>query len=295
MARIRTIKPDFFQSEDVAELSYRSRLTWIGLWTHVDDEGRCKANPRLIKGALWPLEDDVTAKHVRQDLDELQANGKLVIYPVDGEDYLQILNWLKHQKISRPTPSKLPEMPRDFQNPAHGVLTEDSVSPHGEVTEPENGKTPESRGNTTLTESSLSPHGVLAESSALEVEKEVEVEVEVEGERARGKTGTRLPSNFTVTNHMHAWALQNTPNVNIQIATQKFRSHYRSVAGNAQFKTDWTAAWETWMLGDQDRHNQGAHLTSSERRLNHGRQIAERAKYRNQTPADPFEKRAIQP
>lgn len=40
MAKIRSIKPDFFTSEDVSALPLRARLTWIGLWTHCDDHGR---------------------------------------------------------------------------------------------------------------------------------------------------------------------------------------------------------------------------------------------------------------
>lgn len=257
MARIRTIKPDFFQSEDVAVLSYRARLTWIGLWTQVDDEGRFKANPRLIKGAIWPLEDDVTSKDVQQDLNELQAHGKLIIYTVDGEPLLQVLNWLKHQKISRPTASKLPEPPEDFHIVPRGALTENSVSTHGALTESNNAETPETSGSKPLNDASPSTHGALTESSALEVEVEREVEKEVEVEtRANGRAGTRLPSNFTITNHMYAWALEHTPNVDAKTATQKFRSHYRSVSGPNQFKTDWTAAWEAWLLGDQQRFNE---------------------------------------
>lgn len=49
MARIRTIKPSFFRSEDVAALPLRARLLWIGLWTQCDDQGRTKDNKQLIK------------------------------------------------------------------------------------------------------------------------------------------------------------------------------------------------------------------------------------------------------
>jgi hypothetical protein len=42
MPRIRSIKPDFFKSEDVAALPLRARLLWIGLWTQCDDHGRTR-------------------------------------------------------------------------------------------------------------------------------------------------------------------------------------------------------------------------------------------------------------
>lgn len=110
MARIRTIKPSFFTSEDVAELSFRARLTWIGLWTHCDDEGRAKDNVKLIKAAVWPL-DDVSFEDVEADLAELAERGRIVRYEVDGRRYLEVVNWRAHQKINRPSPSKFPPPP----------------------------------------------------------------------------------------------------------------------------------------------------------------------------------------
>lgn len=90
---------------------------------------------------------------------------------------------------------------------------------------------------------------------------------------ARGQTGTRIPADFKTTPHMIAWALENTPNVNHQAATQKFKAHYRSAAGPGQFKTDWTAAWEAWMLGDQERASKEPQQfkTAAERKLDQGR------------------------
>jgi hypothetical protein len=110
MARIRTIKPSFFASEDVSALPLRARLTWIGLWTHCDDAGRTKDNVKLIKAAVWPL-DDVSLKEVEQDLVTLAGHGRIVRYQVDGKRYLVITNWREHQKINKPTESKVPPPP----------------------------------------------------------------------------------------------------------------------------------------------------------------------------------------
>jgi len=88
-----------------------------------------------------------------------------------------------------------------------------------------------------------------------------------------GHTGTRIPGDFKVTPQMLSWALDNAPNVNTKASTQKFRAHYRSVSGPAQFKTDWTAAWETWLLGDQERaiKEPQQFKTAAEKRLDQGR------------------------
>lgn len=109
MARIRTIKPDFFRSASVARLSYRARLTWQGLWTYADDEGRGRDDPRDIKGQIWSQDDSVTWQEVVVDMDELAGAGKLVRYEVDGERFFFIPSWGEHQKISKPTPSRFPE------------------------------------------------------------------------------------------------------------------------------------------------------------------------------------------
>lgn len=121
MARIRTIKPSFFTSEDVSALPLRARLTWIGLWTHCDDAGRAKDNPKLIKAAIWPL-DNVTLADIEEDLSTLAEHGRIVRYEVDGKRLLEVTNWSEHQKISRPTPSKLPPPSRI----AHAQLSEGS-------------------------------------------------------------------------------------------------------------------------------------------------------------------------
>lgn len=110
MARIRNIKPTFFASEDIAALTFRARLTFIGLWTQADDEGRLKANPKIIKGAIWPLDDDVNADDVAQDLDELERGQRIRRYDVDGVTYLEVQGWA-HQKPNKPTPSRLPSPP----------------------------------------------------------------------------------------------------------------------------------------------------------------------------------------
>jgi len=130
MARIRTIKPGFFRSHDVSQLSFRARLTWIGLWTYVDDEGRGKDDARIIKGDLWPLEDGVTWQDVERDLTELSMSAHVVRYTVDGRHFLAIPKWLEHQVISRPTPSKFPA-PNPMNIWDAEPFTEDSMSTHG--------------------------------------------------------------------------------------------------------------------------------------------------------------------
>lgn len=147
LARIRTIKPDFFTSLTIADLSLPARLTFIGLWTTVDDDGRAVDDSRLVKAAVWPL-DDRTVVDVASDLDELAmverpdgARGLIIRYEIGGRRYLCIRNWREHQRIDKPTKSKLPAPP--------------DTAPEG----------PEGKGGSALAEASGSVPGVLAEDS----------------------------------------------------------------------------------------------------------------------------------
>src|SRR5690625_510316 len=133
MARIRTIKPTFFTSLTIADLTYTQRLTFIGLWTHVDDEGRCIYDPRLIKAALWPL-DDRTADDIADDIRALTEASLITHYTVGDRSYLHVNTWDEHQRINRKTPSNLPA-PEEGQIVGLTSKNEDSLSTHGALTE----------------------------------------------------------------------------------------------------------------------------------------------------------------
>lgn len=109
MARIRTVKPEMFESESLAECSVTAMLTFIGLLTQADDTGRHRDHPAIITGRLWALRPEHTATHVAQDLEELAAAGLICRYTgCDGRGWLHIITWERHQKIDRPSASRLP-------------------------------------------------------------------------------------------------------------------------------------------------------------------------------------------
>lgn len=113
MPRIRSIHPEICESESLAKVSAEAERTLVRLWTHCDDEGRCKANPVLLKSKLYPFHEKVTAPQVSKDLKELAGVGSVVLYEVDGTEYLYvpIEAWRKWQKPQHPQPSKLPAPP----------------------------------------------------------------------------------------------------------------------------------------------------------------------------------------
>lgn len=123
MARYRTIKPEFWSSEQVMECSPIARLMFIGIWNFADDAGRASYSPKTIKAQIFPG-DDITVETIRGMIDELSSNGLLRIYVVDGKEYLQVTGW-HHQKIDRPQKPRHPEPPpEDSTNSRRKVATE---------------------------------------------------------------------------------------------------------------------------------------------------------------------------
>jgi hypothetical protein len=115
MPRIRTVKPDFWKSESIAALPFRTRLTFIGLWTYVDDNGVGLDNFKLISAELFGLEDDPreARANVREDLARLHSAGRIVRYTVGGKRYLAIVNWGEHQRIDKPGKPRYPSPEED--------------------------------------------------------------------------------------------------------------------------------------------------------------------------------------
>jgi hypothetical protein len=108
MARIRSIKPEFWSSEQVMSCSVPARLLFIGLWNFCDDCGHHPLAPKQIKALVFPGDTDVTPEVVRVLLGELSANGLIAVYAVDGRDYLEVTGW-RHQKIDKPQKPKFPQ------------------------------------------------------------------------------------------------------------------------------------------------------------------------------------------
>lgn len=107
MARIRSIKPEFWSSEQVMECARDTRLLFIGLWNFVDDHGRMTYAPKQIKALVFPG-DDLTAGQVTDMLEELCDRGLIETYEVGEKRYLAVTGWGKHQKIDRPQPARCP-------------------------------------------------------------------------------------------------------------------------------------------------------------------------------------------
>jgi hypothetical protein len=105
--RIRSVKPEFWESESLSKVSREARLLFIGLFSCCDDVGRARASSRLLASRLFPYDEDAF-KRLPGWISELEKQGCIRLYQVDGESYLDIPKWQNHQKIDKPSASKLP-------------------------------------------------------------------------------------------------------------------------------------------------------------------------------------------
>ncbi len=126
MARKRMIDPEFWSDEKIGNLSLEARLLFIGMWNFADDEGIIKARPEYLRSIIFPY-DNLSLDRLSKSLNELLSQGLIYSYEVNGQHFILIKNFNKHQTINRPVPSKYPKPPTQ--------LTESSVSPHTHLTD----------------------------------------------------------------------------------------------------------------------------------------------------------------
>jgi len=118
MARIRTIKPEFWTDSKVVQLSPIARLLFIGCWNFADDYGALAADPLQLKLRVLPAEQC----DPQQLVDELLDAG-LLRPTTNGQDTFWIVaGWEKHQKVDRRSTST-------FGDPETWQPAEPSTSP----------------------------------------------------------------------------------------------------------------------------------------------------------------------
>lgn len=120
-ARIRTVKPDFWESEKLGQRSLLARFTFMGLISLADDHGRGRAGAMFLFGRLHPYSRDVRPEDLGKALKELESvrGGKsgrplVVFYEVDGCHYYLLPGWHDHQRIDSPQLSQIP-VPADLE------------------------------------------------------------------------------------------------------------------------------------------------------------------------------------
>lgn len=127
MPRIRSIKPEFWKSETIAAFDPETRLTFIGLWSYVDDNGVGRFNDKLITAELYPLDDPREAlARVQRSLASLVEADRVVIYETLGKLWIYVTTWDEHQKVDRPNKARYPRPDDTCHIVAYGLTCDDA-------------------------------------------------------------------------------------------------------------------------------------------------------------------------
>lgn len=132
---------DWTGSETIDQLSEGAEILFVRLIMKADDHGCFYGNPKLIKGALFPLRN-YTEKQILNWINELQKSKVIVVYQVGGKNYVRIENFNQRLRLMR---SKYPQ-------PESGQFIEPSNDGHVS----DNGR-PETKRNEVETESETNP------------------------------------------------------------------------------------------------------------------------------------------
>ena len=216
MARIRTIKPEFWRDEDLSALPAETALLAIGLLNHADDEGYFNAHPKLIESDIFPLRELYGSVTVM--LSELAGIGYIRLFEgADSKRYGLIVNFAKHQVINKKIPSKIKHIctkELDYRSPT-------VVLPSGKEQGKEQGKEME--------------------------EKPIFPEADEKAEKPTRSQGSRFPPDFEFPDEWRAWAKTERSDVDPDDAFSRFRDYWISQPGVKGRKTDWFATWRNWI------------------------------------------------
>lgn len=112
MARARNIKASFFQNPELGDLYPLERLCFIGMWTIADYRGCIEFKAKRMKIQLLPYDECCIEKIVIN----LEQAGLIRVYSVQGQPYIKVINFVKHQnphKNERDSGSNIPDIESD--------------------------------------------------------------------------------------------------------------------------------------------------------------------------------------
>ena len=222
--RIRTIRPEFYQSESVGSMTWKTRLVFINLWSYVEDNGVNLDNPRLFRGQCMPYDDDVL-DDIEAAFAELEQCGSIIRYERDGKRLLFVPGFEKWQNIQRPgTCHYLP--PDGWDKRGYRLIPEDSRQLQEHSCEsPEDSR----QLHDCSRSSSRSNSGKKEEENKFSSSKEITAD------------SYHDSTEYAVT--ANAEIIRDYPNLDLSDAWNAFAArHY----GETRTVTDWCRQWKGW-------------------------------------------------
>jgi hypothetical protein len=116
MARIRTVKPEFWTDDKVVSVSRDARLFFVGMFNWADDEGILEDKPLQLKMRIFPSDSDLGETEINALLGQLADKKLIQRYVVKSQRLICISKFNRHQKIDHPSQSRFPG-PQSEENP----------------------------------------------------------------------------------------------------------------------------------------------------------------------------------
>lgn len=123
----RILKDSILTSKKLSKLSWFEQVMFDHLIVTVDDYGTYFADPVLLAHTLFPRSTDVTEKMIRDGLKHMEELHLILRYTVDGETWLKLVSWEKHQRL-RSTQRKFPAPPEEDGTQTEPVQSEPVLS-----------------------------------------------------------------------------------------------------------------------------------------------------------------------
>lgn len=221
MARIRTVKPDFWVSEQVMNVTRDARLMFIGLWNFCDDAGNHPASHVAIKARVFPGDTDIEIHNLQEWMGELLGEGLVAEYEAGGHAYWHVTGW-HHQRIEKPTEPRYPLFPDDSPTTPGGF--------------------PDGSGNGT---------------GALRLDRRGK---EGSGRDSRGERtarGARLPLAWEPSEDLKAWGATERPDLDAARTLAEFRDYWQAKPGQGGRKLDWDATYRNWVRNERGHYGNG--------------------------------------
>lgn len=141
----RAIFPAACTSLSLAACDPLAQLLFDRMLTQADDQGRMLGDPKVIKSLCMPLVNRASPKAIAKWLEQIETQGMIVRYEVDGTSLIQFVNWWDHQSgMKKSYPSRL-QPPTGWTDRIRGVAGDDSGDDGG-TSSPGGGKFPPSAG-----------------------------------------------------------------------------------------------------------------------------------------------------
>lgn len=214
------MKPSLFTNELLATSDPLYTVIFEGLWCVADREGRLEDRPRKIH---MEVNAGRAFEGTESALAWLADNKFITRYEVNGEKYIQVRAFGKHQK------------PHQNEKP--------SVIPAQELVTKAPSACDQGTKHLALNPSSLNPHSLNPDSGE-------------EGRAKRSPTAHRIPDGFELTEERKKVA--EAEGVNPSREFSKFVDYFRGASGAKARKHDWDATWRNWCRSDFAQRSAGA-------------------------------------